>query len=85
MFVGEPSGSSPNFVGETVPFRLSYNGIQANVSDLYWQTSWPLDHRTAIAPDIYAPPTFAAYRANTDPAMDAILDHLHNTASANPA
>lgn len=77
VFVGEPTGSRPNFVGETAPFRLPYSGLRVNVSDLYWQTSWPLDHRGAIAPDIYAPPTFGAYRANRDPAMDAILDHLH--------
>ncbi|MEH1124901.1 S41 family peptidase [Micromonospora sp. CPCC 206061] len=76
VFVGEPTGSRPNFVGETVPFRLPYSAIEVNVSDLYWQTSWPTDRRTAIAPDIYAPPTFAAYRANRDPAMDAILTQL---------
>jgi len=76
VFVGEPTGSSPNFVGETAPFHLPHSGVRANVSDLYWQTSWPFDRRTAIAPDIYAPPTFAAYRRNRDPAMDAILDHL---------
>jgi tetratricopeptide (TPR) repeat protein len=76
VFVGEPTGSRPNFVGETIPFRLPYSGLHVNVSDLYWQTSWPFDHRVAIAPDIYAPPTFAAYRANRDPAMDAILNHL---------
>lgn len=73
VFVGEPTGSRPNFVGETVPFRLPYSGIEVNVSDLYWQTSWPNDHRAALAPDIYAPPTFAAYRAGRDPAMEAIL------------
>lgn len=76
VFVGEPSGSSPNFVGETAPFTLPYSGLRVNVSDLYWQTSWPLDRRTAIAPDIYAPPTFAAYRAGRDVALEAILDSL---------
>jgi hypothetical protein len=75
-FVGEPTGSSPNFVGETMPFTLPYSGLRANVSDLYWQSSWPLDHRTAIAPDIYAPPTYAAYAAGRDPAMEAIQDDL---------
>jgi tetratricopeptide (TPR) repeat protein len=82
VFVGEPTGSSPNFVGETAPFRLPHSGLQANVSDLYWQSSWPFDHRTAIAPDIYTPPTFAAFSANRDPAMGAILDHLPDAASA---
>ncbi len=79
IFVGEPTGSSPTFVGETIPFRLPYSGFCVNVSDLYWQTSWPMDHRSWIAPELYAPPTFAAYAANRDPAMEAILscdEHL---------
>jgi len=79
IFVGEPTGSSPNFVGETAPFRLPYSKLDVNVSDLLWQTSWPMDRRPWIAPELYAPPTFAAFRANRDPAMDAILacrEHL---------
>lgn len=43
------------------------------MADLFWQTSWPTDYRTWIAPDIYAPPAFEAYRRNQDPALDAIL------------
>jgi hypothetical protein len=79
IFVGEPTGSSPNFVGESAPFRLPYSKLDVNVSDLLWQTSWPMDRRPWIAPELFAPPTFAAYRANRDPAMDAILacrEHL---------
>ena len=72
-FVGEPTGSSPNFVGEETPFTLPYSKIVANVSDLYWESSWPQDHRKWIAPQIYLPPTFASYRANRDPALEAIL------------
>jgi tetratricopeptide (TPR) repeat protein len=78
VFVGEPSGSRPNFVGETIPFRLPYSGILANVSDLYWQTSWPFDRRTAIAPELFAPPTMAAHRDGLDPAMAAILSIQKN-------
>jgi hypothetical protein len=73
IFVGEPSGSRPNFVGETAPFELPYSKTIANVSDLYWQTSWPTDRRTWIAPDLYAPPALEAYRQNRDPALEAIL------------
>jgi hypothetical protein len=72
-FVGEPTGSSPNFVGEEPTFTLPYSKILANVSDLYWQSGWPMDHRKWIAPHVYVPPTFAAYRANRDPAMEVIL------------
>ena len=79
VFVGEPTGSSPTFVGESIEFRLPFSGLRANVSDLLWQSSWPMDYRTWIAPTLYAPPTFAAFAANRDPALEAILafrDHL---------
>jgi tetratricopeptide (TPR) repeat protein len=79
IFVGEPTGSRPNFIGETIPFQLPYSKTEVNVADLYWQTSWPNDHRPWIAPELYAPPTFEAYRQNRDPAMEAILachEHL---------
>jgi Tetratricopeptide repeat len=79
IFVGEPSGSRPNFIGETIPFKLPYSKTTVNVADLYWQTSWPMDHRPWIAPEIYTPPTFEAYSQNRDPAMDAVLachEHL---------
>jgi tetratricopeptide (TPR) repeat protein len=67
IFVGEPTGSSPNFVGEEDPFTLPYSKLIANISHLYWESSYPQDQRTWIAPEIYAPPTFEAYRTNKDP------------------
>jgi tetratricopeptide (TPR) repeat protein len=73
IFVGEPTGSRPNFIGETIYFELPYSKVRANAADLFWQTSWPTDYRTWIAPDIYAPPAFASFSRNDDPAMDAIL------------
>jgi hypothetical protein len=73
IFVGEPTGSSPNFIGEDNDFELPYSKLMANVSDLYWQSSMPDDHRPWIAPLLYTPPTFAALRANRDPALEAIL------------
>ncbi len=79
IFVGEPTGSSPTFVGETSYWTLPYSRVEMNVSDLRWVGTWPGDYRIWIAPEIYTPPTFAAYRENRDPAMEAILaldDHL---------
>ena len=73
IFAGEPSGSCPNFVGETIMLRLPYSKITTSISDLYWQNSVAMDYRTWIAPQIYVPPTFAAYRARQDPALEAIL------------
>lgn len=75
IFVGEPTGSSPNFVGEEDPFILPYSKIVANVSHLFWQSSYPQDQRTWVAPQLYVPPTFEAYRRNHDAALEAILSY----------
>ena len=72
---GEPTGSSPNFIGEETIFTLPYSKVLANVSDLYWQSAWPMDYRTWIAPQIYTPPTFAAFSASRDPALEAIISY----------
>jgi tetratricopeptide (TPR) repeat protein len=72
-FVGEPTGSSPNFVGEEHPFVLPYSKLTVNVSRLRWQSSYPQDRRTWIAPLLYVPPTFADYRAKRDAPLEAIL------------
>ena len=78
IFVGEPTGSSPNFVGEEDVFTLPYSKLVMNVSDLYWQSAFPQDHRTWIAPQIYTPPTFKAYSNNRDSALEAILEYRLN-------
>jgi tetratricopeptide (TPR) repeat protein len=78
-FVGEPTGSRPNFIGEAVPFELPASKLQVNIGDLYWQTGYPMDHRPWIAPQLYAPPTFESYSKNSDPALAAVLavsEHL---------
>jgi len=72
-FIGEPTGSSPNFVGEEDSVKLPYSKIGINVSELYWENSYPHDKRTWLAPQIYIPPTFESFRVNRDPAMEAIL------------
>jgi hypothetical protein len=76
IFVGEPTGSSPNFVGEEEPLILPYSKTIINVSDLYWQSSWPFDKRKWIAPLLYTPPRFEYFKSNRDPAMEAIMDYI---------
>ncbi len=72
MFVGEPTGSPPNFVGETVFVSLPYRNMFASISNLYWQGTHAADFRSWIAPTLYAPPSFQSLRQHRDPAMDAI-------------
>jgi tetratricopeptide (TPR) repeat protein len=75
IFVGEPTGSSPNAIGETNRFTLPWSKMTGSIANLYWQHSWPMDHRIWIAPELYAPPSFALYRVNRDPALEAILQN----------
>jgi tetratricopeptide (TPR) repeat protein len=72
-FIGEPTGSSPNFIGEEDSFILPYSKMRVNISHLAWQGSIPQDRRVWMAPLIYTPPTFADYRVNRDPALEAAL------------
>jgi tetratricopeptide (TPR) repeat protein len=72
-FVGEPTGSSPNFVGEEDPVTLPYSKLMANVSHLYWQSAGPRDERVWLAPSVYIPPTWADFRAGRDAALEAVL------------
>ncbi len=84
LFVGEPTGSSPNFIGETIRFSLPYSKMEGSISDLLWQRSWPMDYRTWIAPQLYAPPSFALYKASRDPAVEAILAYSKTANATNP-
>jgi tetratricopeptide (TPR) repeat protein len=76
IFVGEPTGSSPNFVGETTVLRLPCSGLRVSCSSLYWQSSTPTDKRTWIAPELVAEPSIQAFAMNRDPGLDAIYGYL---------
>ncbi len=75
IFVGEPTGSRPNFVGDEAPVKLPYSHIELNVSGVLWQSSWGVDKRIWIAPLLYVPPTIEDYNINRDGAMEAILNY----------
>jgi len=73
VFIGEPTGSSPNFIGEEMPFELPYSKLMANVSDQYWQSSWPSDTREWTTPFFYIEPSFKDFADGRDPDLEAIL------------
>ena len=74
LFVGEPTSSAPNFIGENQIFTLPYSEIRVSVSDRYDQRGGcnPTDQRIWIAPDLIAELTSGQFRNNFDPAMEAI-------------
>jgi hypothetical protein len=73
VFVGTPTGSSPNHYGDSRKIRLPHSGITIRVSTLYWQYSDPRDGRDAIHPHIPANFTVDDYRSSHDPQLAAIL------------
>ncbi|MCH8979326.1 MAG: hypothetical protein IH945_08815 [Armatimonadetes bacterium] len=75
IFVGEPTGGAPQFVGETNRSFLPYTKMRISISDLFWQRGWPMDHRIWIPPDLPAPLSVKDYLDNRDPALQAALDY----------
>ncbi len=75
LFVGEPTGSSPNHYGDSEMFRGESTGITAIVSSLPWFDSYPMDERDTIMPDLPSPATFPAWREGRDPALALALSH----------
>ena len=73
IFVGEPSSSSPNFVGEETNLLLPYSRIRGSISTRYWQDSDPGDQRAWITPAVPVKPTAAAYFSGEDAPLDAIF------------
>jgi hypothetical protein len=75
-FVGEPTGSRINFVGESSPFALPVTGTRANISWRWHQYGQWVDTRPWIVPQIPAELSSSDYFNRRDPALDAILQLL---------
>ncbi len=76
--VGEPTGSSPNSIGESTNVVLPYSKVGAGISTRYWQTSWPRDRRVWIAPDVPAEFSSTDYFYNQDPAFAAVVELIES-------
>jgi hypothetical protein len=75
ILVGEPTGSNPNFIGESLRIPLPHSGWAVSLSDLWWQHSMAMDYRVWTNPQLFAPPTAATLRAHRDPAMEVIAHY----------
>jgi tetratricopeptide (TPR) repeat protein len=75
-FVGEPTGSRPNFVGETTLVQMPYSQRWVSISSRYHQNGRSDDRRLWIAPAIPAPPSYALEREGRDPALEAIAREI---------
>jgi len=73
IFVGEPTGSSPNHYGDAVLKKAPLSGTPYLISTERWQDSSPFDHREWILPDLPALPTFDDYVNGRDAALNKAL------------
>ena len=80
VFVGEPTGASPNQCGDGTSFANAGGGLPAQVSTLRWMNSAPTDRRTTLMPDVMAASEFADFIAGRDRAFDAALAHIDTRA-----
>ena len=80
ILVGEPTPTGPNFIGESNIISLPYSRLRVSISDIYWQNTWTTDTRIWLAPLLYVPVTFEAFRTKRDPALEAILKYPNGDA-----
>ena len=73
IFVGEPSGGSPNLYGDTVNTLLPASGVELRVARIYWQMSTADDARIAIDPQVPVALSSDAFFAGRDPVLDAAV------------
>ena len=71
IFVGEPTGESPNHYGDPELVKLPHSGIEINLSTVWWQDMGPRDERRWTEPQIAAPLRSSDYRDGRDPALEA--------------
>ena len=74
ILVGEPSGSSPNFIGEAGWFKLPNSGLLGLVASQYHQTSKAEDFRNWIAPHIPVKLNSKDYFSGIDKELDVIYE-----------
>jgi hypothetical protein len=72
IFVGEPTGSAPNFTGENTEVLLPFSGVIADISNENHYSAFWEDQRPWIAPTIPVTPTASDYFANRDPVLAAV-------------
>ena len=73
IFVGEPSGGSPNLYGDTVSTLLPTSGLELRVARIYWQKSTADDPRVAIHPSGASLTSSEAFFAGQDPVLAAAI------------
>lgn len=73
IFIGEPTGSRPNHIGDINEIRLPFSQLRVSVASTLYVDSTPDDPRPWIEPDVRVPVLSGDYFGNRDPAWDSVL------------
>jgi len=79
VFVGTPTGTSPNHYGDNEIFTLPNSELLVQVSTRYWQKTKANDKRKWVSPDLKAQPSIHKFINNQDVAFETILNHLNQS------
>jgi hypothetical protein len=73
IFVGEPTGGSPNLYGDVRPVTLPNSGLTAYISSRYWEMSTPEDKRPWVEPQFSIGLSSDDFFGNRDPVLEFML------------
>ena len=76
VFVGEPTGASPNHYGDAVTVDLPHTGIAARVAAISWTPAGEADERSTREPDVAVPVSAGSYFSGDDPVLAAAVELL---------
>ncbi|WP_350292553.1 hypothetical protein [uncultured Croceitalea sp.] len=84
VFVGEPTGENINFYGDKRTVILPHSGLGGNLSFAWWQDKPQWENKKWLAPHISVDMTFAEYKSNQDPILQAAIDFSDKDFIINP-
>jgi len=73
LFVGEPSGASPNHAGDPARYVLPQSGLSLSVSKYFWTNSMPWDRRAILQPQVPVTISSKDYFAGKDAVYEAAV------------
>ena len=74
IFVGEPTGASPNSYGDSKKIALSHSNLTVRIATIYWRDFTVEEHNPWITPDIPIENNAVDYFQNKDPGLELCLN-----------